>query len=169
MHYYFEDLYTHKYMDGTPMADHIVAMLDIKHQINDAGESLDDVHVAQVMVLSLPETQSWDIIKIQLLTLNQPNSPLTWYPPNSSLRQTVRRMRRGLVIQPYTSKRRTHANMKKDREMVPMQFAVMEAIQVIRPKNAPTTTKTATRRRPSHNLNPPTLQSAISRTWILVR
>jgi hypothetical protein len=56
IHYYFEDLYTCKYIDGTPMADHIVAMLDIKQQINDVGESLDDVHVARAMVLLLPKT-----------------------------------------------------------------------------------------------------------------
>ena len=66
VHYYFEDLYTRKYVDGTPMADHIAAMLDIKHQVSDAGEKLDDVHVAHTMVLSLPKTQFWDIIKIQL-------------------------------------------------------------------------------------------------------
>jgi hypothetical protein len=69
VHYYFEDLYTCKYVDGTPMADHIVAMLDIKRQINDAGELLDDVHVAWAMVLSLLKTQSWDIIKIQLFNI----------------------------------------------------------------------------------------------------
>jgi hypothetical protein len=91
------------------------------------------------------------------------------YPLNSNLRQTVARAKRGLIILPYTSKRRTHANAKRDQARVLMRFAVMEAIQVIRPKNAPTTTKTATRRRPSHNPNPPTLQSAISRTWVLVR
>jgi hypothetical protein len=32
-------------MDGTPMADHIAAMLNIKQQITNAGESLNDVHV----------------------------------------------------------------------------------------------------------------------------
>ena len=48
------------------MADHIAAMLDIKRQIEDAGEKLEDVHVARAMVLSLPKTQSWDVIKIQL-------------------------------------------------------------------------------------------------------
>jgi hypothetical protein len=30
VHYYFEDLYTCKYVDGTPMADHIAAMLNMK-------------------------------------------------------------------------------------------------------------------------------------------
>jgi hypothetical protein len=65
VHYFFEDLYTWKYVDGTPMADHIASMLDIKQQIIDAGEMLEDLHVACAMVLSLLKTQSWDIIKIQ--------------------------------------------------------------------------------------------------------
>jgi len=48
------------------MADHIAAMLDVKRQIEDAGERLEDLHLARAMILSLPKTQSWDIIKIQL-------------------------------------------------------------------------------------------------------
>jgi hypothetical protein len=55
IHYFFEDCYTCKYVDGTPMADHIVSMLDIKQQIIDAGETLEDLHVARAMVLSLPK------------------------------------------------------------------------------------------------------------------
>jgi hypothetical protein len=39
----------------------------------------------------------------------------------------------------------THANVENDQERVHMRFAVMEAIHVIRPKNAPMTTKTTTR------------------------
>jgi hypothetical protein len=48
------------------MADHITAILDLKSQIQDTGKTLDDIHVACTMVLFLPKTQSWDIIKIQL-------------------------------------------------------------------------------------------------------
>jgi hypothetical protein len=68
-HYYFEELYTRKYVDGTPIADHIAAILDLKSQIQDAGKMLDDIHVARAMVLSLPKTQSWDVIKIQLFNI----------------------------------------------------------------------------------------------------
>jgi hypothetical protein len=69
VHYFFKDLYTQKYVDGMPMADHIASMLDIKQQIIDAGETLKDLHVAHAMVLSLPKTQqSWDVIKIQRKT-----------------------------------------------------------------------------------------------------
>jgi hypothetical protein len=51
------------------MANHIAAILDLKSQIQDAGEMLDDIHVARAMVLSLPKTQSWDMIKIQLFNV----------------------------------------------------------------------------------------------------
>jgi hypothetical protein len=51
------------------MADHIAAMLNIKQQITNAGESLNDVHVTWAMVLSLPKTQPWDVIKIQLFDI----------------------------------------------------------------------------------------------------
>jgi hypothetical protein len=51
------------------MADHIVSMLDIKQQIINTGETLKDLYVACAMVLSLPKTQSWDVIKIQLFNV----------------------------------------------------------------------------------------------------
>jgi hypothetical protein len=58
VHYYFEELYTQKYVDGMLMTDHIAAILDLKNHIQDAGEMLNDIHVAHAMVLSLPKTQS---------------------------------------------------------------------------------------------------------------
>jgi hypothetical protein len=69
MHYYFEDLYTRKYAKGSSMANHIAAMLDIKHCIEQAGETIPNLYVACAMILSLPKTQSWDIIKITLFEL----------------------------------------------------------------------------------------------------
>ena len=69
VHYYLEDLYTWKYADGTSMADHIAAMLNIKNKITAAGEELPDIHVACALVLSLPCTSSWDLIKIQLFRM----------------------------------------------------------------------------------------------------
>jgi hypothetical protein len=51
------------------MADHIAAMLDIKQQIVDAGETIDDLHIARAMVLLLPKTRLWKIIEIQLFNI----------------------------------------------------------------------------------------------------
>jgi hypothetical protein len=94
------------------------------------------------------------MIKIQLFDIEP--AKLTIDMVSTKL-QSIRHVRRELAIQPYTSKRRMHIDAAKDQERAHMQFAVMEAIQVIKPMNAPTTTKTATRLRPSHSLNSPTL------------
>ena len=52
------------------MADHIAAMLDIRYRITQAGETIPDLHIARAMILSLPKTSSWDMIKIQLFDLD---------------------------------------------------------------------------------------------------
>lgn len=70
VHYYFEELYTTKYVDGTPMADHIARILRLKQAIRDCGEEVNDLHIARALVLSLPRTPSWDVIKIQLFSLD---------------------------------------------------------------------------------------------------
>jgi hypothetical protein len=57
IHHFFEELYTRKYKDGSSMADHIAAMLDLKYQITQAGEDLPDIHVAWAMILLLPKTR----------------------------------------------------------------------------------------------------------------
>jgi hypothetical protein len=41
-------------------------MLDISHRIASCGEKLDDIHLARAMVLSLPKTASWDLVKITI-------------------------------------------------------------------------------------------------------
>jgi hypothetical protein len=70
VHYFFEELYTRRYVDGIPMANHIAAMLNIQHRITQAGETLPDLHVARAMILSLPKMPSWELIKIQLFGLD---------------------------------------------------------------------------------------------------
>jgi hypothetical protein len=69
IHYFFEELYTRKYIDGTPMADHIAAILDIRDRIIQAGEAIPDLHIVRAMILSLPKTSSWEMIKIQLFDI----------------------------------------------------------------------------------------------------
>ena len=59
-------------MDGTLMADHIAMILDIQHQIAQAGKQISDLHIAWAMILSLPKTPSWEIIKIQLFNDTHP-------------------------------------------------------------------------------------------------
>ena len=52
------------------MADHIAAMLNLGQMITDAGEKLPDIHIACALILSLPQNQSWDVIKIQFFNLD---------------------------------------------------------------------------------------------------
>lgn len=66
IHYLFEELYTKKFVEGTSMSDHIANMRSIRNRITDAGESLPEIHVARALVLSLPQTQAWDVVKIDL-------------------------------------------------------------------------------------------------------
>jgi len=68
VHYWFEDPYTRKYDESTPMADHIATMLDIGQKITGAGETLPDVHIARALVLSLPRTQTWEFVKTLLFS-----------------------------------------------------------------------------------------------------
>src|ERR1700731_2855243 len=51
------------------MANHIAAILDIRHRIVQAGEAVDDLHIARAMILLLPKTPSWEMIKIQLFDI----------------------------------------------------------------------------------------------------
>ena len=69
IHYLFEELYTRKYVDGASMDEHIAAMLDLSHQIVSASEKLEDLHLARAMVLLLPKTPSWELVKIPLFEL----------------------------------------------------------------------------------------------------
>src|SRR5271154_3005083 len=69
IHYLFEELYTRKYVDGNSMDEHIAYLLDISHCISSSGEKLEDLHLARAMVLSLPKTPSWELIKITIFEL----------------------------------------------------------------------------------------------------
>ncbi len=63
VHYYFEELYTTKYVEGSSMADHIALMLDLGQRIAAAGETISDVHIARALVLSLPRNQTWEALQ----------------------------------------------------------------------------------------------------------
>ena len=69
VHYLFEELYTRKYVDGSSMDEHIAGMLGLRHRIISTGEKLEDLHLAWAMVLSLPKTPSWELVKIPLFEL----------------------------------------------------------------------------------------------------
>ena len=71
MNYYFEELFTRKYVDGKSMSDHIAQMLDLTHCITATGEKLSDRLITRSLVISLPRTPQWDLIKSQIFQLDK--------------------------------------------------------------------------------------------------
>jgi len=76
VHYMFEELYTRKYVDGSSMDEHIACLLDLSQRITSSGEKLEDLHLARAMILSLPKTPSWELVKIPLFELSTFTSEL---------------------------------------------------------------------------------------------
>src|ERR1700719_3411955 len=66
-YYHLKELFTKKYVDGTSMEDHIATMLNLRQLIIQAGGTIDDLQMSQALILSFPETLSWEIITVQLI------------------------------------------------------------------------------------------------------
>jgi len=67
IHYYYQDLYAKKWDECTIMSDHISYFLNLRCHIIEAGEKLDDIHVVHAILLSLPRSSIWDVVKQNLL------------------------------------------------------------------------------------------------------
>ena len=67
VHYHYQELYTKKWDKQTTMFDHIGSFLHLQRRINDSGQTLDDIHVIHAILLSLPRSGLWDIVKQNLL------------------------------------------------------------------------------------------------------
>jgi len=48
------------------MSNHISYFLNLCYRIIEAGEKLDDIHIVHAILLSLPHSSIWDIIKQNL-------------------------------------------------------------------------------------------------------
>lgn len=58
-----QDLYAKKWDECTCMSDHIRSSLSLCHQIIKAGQKIEDTHIVYVILLSVPHTGIWDLIK----------------------------------------------------------------------------------------------------------
>ena len=67
VHYHYQELYMKKWDEQTTMSDHIGSFLHLRRRINDSGQTLDDIHVIHAILLSLPRSGLWDIVKQNLL------------------------------------------------------------------------------------------------------
>ena len=67
IYYYYQDLYAKKWDKRTIMSDYIGYFLNLHHHIIEAGEKLDDIYVVYAILLSLPCSSIWNVIKQNLL------------------------------------------------------------------------------------------------------
>jgi len=67
VHYHYQELYTKKWDEQTMMSDHIGSFLHLRRRINDSGQTLDNIHIIHAILLSLPHSSIWDIVKQNLL------------------------------------------------------------------------------------------------------
>jgi len=83
VHYYYQELYTKKWDEHTTMSDHIGSFLQLRHCITESGQKLKDIHIVYAILLSLPCSGIWDVVKQNLLdkgsglTLNYHKRSLT--------------------------------------------------------------------------------------------
>ena len=49
------------------MSEHIGSLLQLCHHITESGENLEDIHIIYAILLSLPCSNIWDVVKQNLL------------------------------------------------------------------------------------------------------
>jgi len=49
------------------MSDHIGSFLQLHHRITESGQKLEDIHIVHAILLSLPRSSIWDVVKQNLL------------------------------------------------------------------------------------------------------
>jgi len=67
VHYYYQELYTKKWDEHTTMSDHIGSFLQLRHCITESGQKLEDIHIVYAILLSLPCSGIWDVVKQNFL------------------------------------------------------------------------------------------------------
>lgn len=67
IHYYYQWLYAKKWDSHSPITNHIGFYLDIWHCITDPGYKVNDHTVINAILLSLPNTIAWKVMKQNLL------------------------------------------------------------------------------------------------------
>jgi hypothetical protein len=138
VHYYFEELYTQKYVDGTPMADHITAILDLKSQIQDTGKRSTTYMSHAPWSSPFPKHNPGMSSRFSYSRSGLQNSPLT-SPPSFSPKQTAVHAKQWEAALYCTPRRRTLASMMASR--IHSMHAVMEAIKATMQTNAHTVKK----------------------------
>ncbi|KAJ3563959.1 hypothetical protein NP233_g8606 [Leucocoprinus birnbaumii] len=67
VHYLYQQLYSRKWNENSPISDHVSFYLSIRRQFIEASHRVDDVTVINALLLSLPHTPTWEVVKQNLL------------------------------------------------------------------------------------------------------
>ena len=67
MHNYYQELYIKKWDEQVTMSKHIGFFLHLYCHINDSGQNLDNIYIVYMILLSLPWSGVWDVVKQDLL------------------------------------------------------------------------------------------------------
>ncbi|KAF7761189.1 transcriptional regulator family: Zinc finger, CCHC-type [Agaricus bisporus var. burnettii] len=67
IHFYYQELYSKKWDGHSSMSDHIGFYLNIRHRFIEAGHRIDNNVIINSLLLSLPHTPVWEVVKQNLL------------------------------------------------------------------------------------------------------
>ena len=67
VHYYYQELYTKKWDEHTTMSDYIGSFLHLCRCITESCQKLEDIHIVHAILLSLPRSGIWNVVKQNLL------------------------------------------------------------------------------------------------------
>ncbi|KAJ3560539.1 hypothetical protein NP233_g10770 [Leucocoprinus birnbaumii] len=67
VHYLYQQLYSQKWDGNLPISDYISFYLNICRQFIEAGHRADNVTIINALLLSLPHTSTWEVVKQNLL------------------------------------------------------------------------------------------------------
>jgi transposase InsO family protein len=67
IHFYYQELYSKKWDGHSSMSDHIGFYLNIRRRFIEAGHHIDNSVIVNSLLLSLPHTPTWEVVKQNLL------------------------------------------------------------------------------------------------------
>ncbi|KAF5387137.1 hypothetical protein D9615_002165 [Tricholomella constricta] len=84
-----------KYIDGESMQAHISALLNDNARLRASKDESDDKFIAQLLLLTLPQSTTWEMLTVALLQNTTPSNPLTVSDVTARLLQEAARVEGG--------------------------------------------------------------------------
>ena len=71
VYYHYQQLYSKKWDGTSSISDHIGFYMNIRRRFIEAGHRVDDITIVNALLLSLPRTPTWEVVKQSLLQQGQ--------------------------------------------------------------------------------------------------